>query len=87
MGFTSLAMFMFPRNLRGNRIPPPEKVREAIEAEKKAEMRPEESAPKFKGKYNRTLTSHRVLAKTDKFNRELLIPIEIQTFPKQSNAN
>lgn len=51
MGFTSLAMFMFPRNLRGNRIPAPEKVR-AIEAEKKSEMRQEESAPKFKGKYD-----------------------------------
>lgn len=48
MGFTSLAMFMFPRNLRGNRIPAPEKVR-AIEAEKKSEMRQEEAPPKFKG--------------------------------------
>lgn len=48
MGLASFAMFMFPRNLKGNRIPPPEKMR-AIEAEKKLEMQQEESTPKFKG--------------------------------------
>jgi Organic Anion Transporter Polypeptide (OATP) family len=36
MAITSLAMFAFPRNLRGNRIPAPMKVR-AIEEQKKLE--------------------------------------------------
>ncbi|XP_059612896.1 solute carrier organic anion transporter family member 74D [Phlebotomus argentipes] len=41
MALTSLAMFSFPKHLRGNRIPPPEKMR-AIEAQKKMEKQEEE---------------------------------------------
>jgi Organic Anion Transporter Polypeptide (OATP) family len=48
MGITSLAMFAFPRNLRGNRIPAPMKVR-AIEEQKKLEKQEEEcNTPKIK---------------------------------------
>lgn len=50
MAVTSLAMFMFPRALKGNRIPPPEKLR-AIEAEKKQKTHVdavEYQTPKFR---------------------------------------
>lgn len=43
---TSLAMFLFPKQLRGNRIPAPEKVR-AIEEQKKLEKKTEER-PRWK---------------------------------------
>lgn len=77
MGLASFAMFMFPRNLKGNRIPPPEKMR-AIEAEKKLEMQQEESAPKFKGTV-KVINSH---------NKKLIISIyKTQTFLKPLNAN
>lgn len=47
MAVTSLVMFMFPRNLRGHRIPPPEKLR-AIEAEKKQRVQVDEYPPKLR---------------------------------------
>lgn len=45
---TSAAMFTFPKHLKGNRIPPPEKVRE-MEAQKKLGKHEEESKPQLKG--------------------------------------
>lgn len=47
MILTAMAMFTFPKNLKGNRIPPPIKMRE-IEAQKKLEKQDEESKPKLK---------------------------------------
>lgn len=47
MIITAMAMFTFPKNLKGNRIPPPIKMRE-IEAQKKLEKQDEESKPKLK---------------------------------------
>lgn len=48
MAVTSLAMFMFPRRLKGNRIPPPEKLR-TIDEKKKVEPHEEEyQTPKFR---------------------------------------
>lgn len=49
MAITSLAMFSFPKHLRGNRIPPPMKLR-AIEAQKKQSKQEEEpKTPQLKG--------------------------------------
>lgn len=42
-------MFTFPKHLKGNRIPPPMKMR-AIEAQKKLEKQEEETKPQLKGK-------------------------------------
>lgn len=48
MMLTSLAMFLFPKQLRGNRIPAPAKVR-AIEEQKKLEQKTEEhQKPRWK---------------------------------------
>lgn len=47
MILTAMAMFTFPKNLKGNRIPPPIKMRE-IEAQKKLEKQDEESKPKLR---------------------------------------
>lgn len=47
MILTAMAMFTFPKNLKGNRIPPPIKMRE-IEAQKKLEKQDEDSKPKLK---------------------------------------
>lgn len=47
MFLTSIAMFTFPKNLRGNRIPPPAKMR-AIEAQKKIEKQEEEYKPRLR---------------------------------------
>lgn len=44
---TSLAMFLFPKHLRGNRIPPPAKLR-AIEEKKKLEKKQLEERPQLK---------------------------------------
>lgn len=49
MILTSLAMFAFPKHLRGKRIAPPEKMNEA-ETEKKLEKVEEEAKPQLKGK-------------------------------------
>lgn len=46
MILTSMAMFTFPKHLKGNRIPPPAK----FEAQKKLEKQEEESKPQLKGK-------------------------------------
>lgn len=46
MMLTSLAMFLFPKQLRGNRIPAPAKVR-AMEEQKKLEKKTEER-PRWK---------------------------------------
>lgn len=43
-----MAMFTFPKHLKGNRIPPPAKM-VAIEAQKKLEKQEEESKPQLKG--------------------------------------
>lgn len=49
MALTSLAMFSFPKHLKGNRIPPPMKLR-AIEAQKKQNKQEEEpKTPQLKG--------------------------------------
>lgn len=49
MIMASLAMFTFPKNLKGNRIPAPMKMR-AIEEAKKLEKRDEDAKPRLKGK-------------------------------------
>lgn len=48
MILASIAMFTFPKNLKGNRIPPPMKMR-AIEAAKKLEKQDEEAKPRLRG--------------------------------------
>lgn len=55
---TSAAMFTFPKHLKGNRIPPPEKVRE-MEAQKKLEHK-EEPRPQLKGILLSTITMKNV---------------------------
>lgn len=47
MILTSIAMFTFPKHLKGNRIPPPMKMR-AIEAQKKLEKQEEDIKPQLK---------------------------------------
>lgn len=51
MILASIAMFTFPKNLKGNRIPPPMKMR-AIEAAKKLEKQDEEAKPRLRGMYS-----------------------------------
>lgn len=53
MIMASLAMFTFPKNLKGNRIPAPMKMR-AIEEAKKLEKRDEDAKPRLKGNYKCT---------------------------------
>lgn len=50
MILASIAMFTFPKNLKGNRIPPPMKMR-AIEAAKKLEKQDDEAKPRLRGTY------------------------------------
>lgn len=48
MILAAIAMFTFPKHLKGNRIPPPVKMR-AIEAQKKIEKQEEDTKPQLRG--------------------------------------
>lgn len=79
MILTSIAMFTFPRNLKGNRIPPPMKMR-AIEAQKKLEKQEEEVKPQLKGTYTQSQAKKRNRNKIISYL--LLICLSRADFPK-----